>query len=211
MVVVVVALVMADGLLAQIHLLPLDVRVDFLTRALTAARAELRNEKQQQWREATLAAGLSRLRERLAARDLPCWSALDVDDVPPGVVKTALAWKTVCVQVYINEDEGIASALGPDYLGVSCGTHDEILHDKDNQLHVDHFVMTAYLDICDESYDIDTCEFATIASTNCANYDDEDLESICRNMNISRGGAGHVTYCQGDLRMFRYDFISTSA
>lgn len=64
----------------EIDALPLDVRMDFLTKALASARTELYGLDKRQWQDSINNASVARLAQRLAALDLPCWSAVERED-----------------------------------------------------------------------------------------------------------------------------------
>lgn len=125
-------------------------------------------------------------------------------------MKTELLWDDVFVKVLLNEVRGVAIPFDG-YEFAVCESHDEILHDKDAQVHLDHFIMKACCGMyvqTPEGED-EECDFSSYASTTCVRENLEDLERSCRDLGVSSwvdaSDALRVTYLRGELRMFRYD------
>ncbi len=195
---------------SQVGALPLDVRLDFLTQALAAARAEMRAINQREWHDTTVAASTSRLKERLATRGLPCWSAVELHDadLPTGVTKTAVLWEGLYLKVYYNELSGLATNV--DFVNGVCDTNPEIFEDKDLQLHLNHCVMAGCVEMSREGYDPDESDVYSFVSTNCVNEDVADLDYLATQLGISRVEAASVRsmYVSGDFSMYKYAAVS---
>lgn len=200
----------------EIHRLPLDVRMDFLTRALASTRLEMYGLDKQKWQESIAATSALRLEQRLASLDLPCWSAVNRGDVdlPPGVVKTKLLWEGIFIKVLVNEDRCMAIPL-EGYEFAVCDSHDEILHDKDARVYLDHFILKACSNMYGNTAKVeggeeDECDFSSYASTTCLGENLEDLEALCSELGVmswvEASDELRVTYLRGDLHMIMYDY-----